>query len=174
MQIIYPIVFLLIALKFGKWKNLKQYYPTLLFMMLGNLLYSFLFYDYPLWRFEHTFEEKVLPTRMAIDLLKTFSSFPILAFIYLSLLPEEGTVFKYVRHIIIWTVLFFIIEIISKYLGMITYHHGWNMWWSLGFDCSMFTLLTIHYKRPVIAWILSGIFILFLWNIFDIHFKLLE
>jgi hypothetical protein len=174
MQIIYPIVFFLIALKFGKWKNWKQYYPTLLFMVIGNLLYSYLFKDYPLWRFEHTFEKVVLPTRMSIDLLKTFSSFPILAFIYLSLLPEEGIFLTYVKHVFTWTVLFCVIEIISKRLGMITYHHGWSMWWSLGFDFSMFTLLTIHYKRPILAWILSAIFILFLWNIFDIQFELLE
>lgn len=174
MQIIYPIVFLLIALKFGKWKNWKQYYPTLLFMVVGNLLYSFLFKDYPLWRFEHTFEKDVLPTRMSIDLLKTFTSFPILAFIYLSLLPEEGTFRTYIKHLLTWTVLFFVIEWISEKFGMITYHHGWSMWWSLGFDFSMFTLLAIHYKRPILALILSAIFILFLWNAFHIQFELLE
>lgn len=127
MQIIYPIIFLLISLKWGKWKNWKQYYPTVLFMVVGNLLYSFLFKDYPLWRFEHTFEERLLPTRMSIDLLKTFTSFPILAFTFLSLFPEERNLVKILLHILTWTFLFCVIELISKSLGMITYHHGWNM-----------------------------------------------
>lgn len=174
MQIIYPIIFFLFALKWGKWKNWKQYYPTVLFMVVGNLLYNTMFKDYPLWRFEHTFEETVLPTRMSIDLLKTFTSFPILTFIYLSHFPEERNFKKYVKHILTWTLLFCGIEYISNFLGMISYHHGWNMWWSLVFDFLMFTLLAIHYKRPIIAWIFSAIFILFLWNVFEINFELLE
>jgi hypothetical protein len=174
MQIIYPIIFFLISLKLGKWKSWQQYYPTVMFMLVGNLLYSFLFNEYPLWRFEHTFEEKILPTRMSIDLLKTFTSFPILAFIYLSLFPEERNFKKYVIHILTWTLLFFAIEFVSKFLGMISYHHGWNMWWSVVFDFTMFTLLAIHYKHPILAWFLSAIFILFLWNGFEINFRLLE
>ncbi|HZH61981.1 MAG TPA: CBO0543 family protein [Metabacillus sp.] len=174
MQIIYPIIFLLISLKWVKWNYWQQYYPTVLFMVIGNLLYSFLFKDYPLWRFEYTFEEKVLPTRMSIDLIKTFTSFPILAFIFLSLFPEERKFSKIMKHILTWTFLFGAIEYVSKFLGMISYHHGWNMCWSLVFDFSMFTLLAIHYKHPIIAWILSAIFIMFLWNVFDINFELLE
>lgn len=174
MQIIYPMIFLLISLKWAKWKNFHLYYPTVLFMIVGNLLYSFLFKDYPLWRFEHTFEENVLPTRMSIDLLKTFTSFPILTVIYLSHFPEKGTFKKYGIYILAWSFIFGGIEYVSKLIGMITYHHGWNMWWSLFFDFGMFALLAVHYKRPFIAWIISGIFILFLWNTFDINFELLK
>lgn len=174
MQLIYPLIFFLISLKWGKWRNLQQYYPTLLFMIAGNLLYSFLFKEYPLWRFEHTFEKKVLPTRMSIELLKTFTSFPILTVIFLSLLPEERKLIKYARHIFTWTVIFFAIEYVSELFGMISYHHGWNIWWSFVFDFTMFTMLSIHYKRPIIAWVLSAIFILCLWNIFEIDFSLLD
>ncbi|HAQ08435.1 MAG TPA: hypothetical protein DCR24_13295 [Bacillus bacterium] len=174
MQIIYPIIFFLLSLKWAKWKNFLLYYPTVLFMIVGNLLYSFLFKDYPLWRFEHTFEKNVLPTRMSIDLLKTFTSFPILTIIYLSNLPEKETFKKYGIYILSWSILFGSIEYVSKQLGMITYHHGWNMGWSLIFDSCMFSLLAVHYKRPIIAWIISIIFILFLWNTFDIHFELLK
>jgi hypothetical protein len=174
MQIIYPIIFLLVSLKLGKWRNWQQYYPTVLFIVVGNLLYCFLFKEYPMWRFEHTFEEKVLPTRMSIDLLKTFTSFPILTVIYLSLFPEERNLVNYMKHILTWTVIFAVIEYVSKLLGMISYHHGWNMWWSLLFDFTMFTLIAIHYKRPILALILSGLFTLCLWNIFGINFSQLE
>ncbi|WP_243357411.1 CBO0543 family protein [Bacillus litorisediminis] len=174
MQIIYPIVFFLISLKWGKWNNLKQYYPTMLFMVIGNLLYGFLFKDYPMWRFEHTFEQELLPTRMSIEFLKSFTSFPILTFLFLSHYPEDQNRIKKVLYIVMWAFLFVLIEKISKWLGMISYHHGWNIWWSLFFDIVMFSILAIHYKRPIIAWILSGIMFLFLWHVFDIHFELLE
>lgn len=139
-----------------------------------EFLYSYLFNEYPMWRFEHTFEEKLLPTRMSIDLLKGFTSFPILTLIYLSHYPEEQNVIKKVLHIITWTFLFGFIEYISKMFGMISYHHGWNMWWSLFFDFAMFSILAVHYKRPIIAWILSGLFTLFLWEVFHINFELLK
>ncbi|MET3699667.1 hypothetical protein SAMN05877753_112140 [Bacillus oleivorans] len=174
MQIIYPILFFLISLKWGKWKNWKQYYPTIMFMIIGNLLYSLLFNDYPLWRFEHTFEQELLPTRKSIEILKSFTSFPILTLLFLSYYPEDRNGKKKLLYIIIWALLFVLIEYISESLGMISYHHGWNMWWSLFFDFAMFFILAIHYKHPIIAWIVSGLFILFLWEVFDINFKLLE
>jgi hypothetical protein len=174
MQIIYPIIFFIISLKWGNWKDWEKYYQTILFMVVGNLLYSFLFLDYPMWRFEHTFEEDILPTIKSIDLLKTFTSFPILTLIYLSQYPEEQNITKKTIYIVIWTMLFGVIEFISKMLGMISYHHGWNMWWSLLFDLGMFSILAIHYKRPLIAWIISGVFTLFLWTVFEINFKLIE
>jgi hypothetical protein len=142
-------------------------------MVVGNLLYSFIFKDYPMWRFEHTFEEKVLPTRMSINLLKTFTTFPILILIFLSHFPDVK-ILKKLLYILAWTLLFGSIEYIAKLFGMISYHHGWNMWWSLLFDFVMFTVLAVHYKRPIIAWLLSCLFILFLWKAFDINFKLLE
>ena len=174
MQIIYPILFLLIALKWGKWKNFKLYYPTILFTVIGNLFYSYLFKEYPMWRFEQTFEEKLLPSTMSITILKSFTSFPILTFLFLSHFPDHRNTTRKLLYIVFWSILFVLIEIISKWLGMISYHHGWNMWWSLFFDFVMFSILAIHYKRPAAAWILSGLFILFLWEAFDIHFGILE
>jgi hypothetical protein len=174
MQIIFPIVFLLAALKWGKWKKWREYYPTILFMVLGNLLYSYLFKEYPLWMFDHTFEEKLLPTQMSINLIKSFTSFPILTLIFLSHIPEGKNTKKNIFYIIAWTILFIGIEYIARLLGMITYHNGWNMWWSMLFDFIMFVLLAMHYRNPILAWILSGIFIIVMWILFDISFELLD
>jgi hypothetical protein len=174
MQLIFPVIFFLISLKWGKWHNWRQYYPTMLLMVVGNLLYSSMFKEYPMWSFEHTFEEKILPTTMSIDLLKTFTTFPILTLVFLSNYPEDKSVIKKVLHILTWTLIFGAIEYIAKLLGMISYHNGWSMWWSLLFDFTMFSLLIVHYKRPIIAWLLSILFTLFLWSTFDLSFKLLE
>lgn len=174
MQIIYPILFILIALKFAKWRNFNTYYPTVLFMVIGNLLYSYLFKEYPLWRFEHTFEENLLPTRLSINLIKIFISFPSLTVLFLSYYPDGKSLPKKGLYVVFWALLFGAVEFISKKLGMISYHHGWNIWWSLLFDLMMFIILAIHYKRPISAWALSAIFIIFLWNVFHINFEMLE
>nr|WP_246945026.1 CBO0543 family protein [Bacillus pinisoli] len=130
--------------------------------------------DYPMWRFEHTFEEEILPTRKSIDLVKTFTSFPLLTLLFLSYLPEEKNRVKKILYIIFWTIVFGLIEKVSRMLGMISYHHGWNLIWSLVFDFAMFSILAIHYKRPILAIIISMIFSFSLWKLFGINFTLIE
>lgn len=111
---------------------------------------------------------------MSIDLLKGVTSSPILTLIYLSHYPEGKTWLKKLFYIVLWIALFGVIEVIAKLLGMISNHHGWSLWWSLMFDFIMFTILAIHYKRPILALVLSGLFIVFLWELFDITFDLLK
>lgn len=47
-RIILVLVFVIIAWKWGDWKNWKLYYPTILFMILGDFVYIFLTYKKPL------------------------------------------------------------------------------------------------------------------------------
>ena len=51
-RIILVLVFVIIAWKWGDWKNWKLYYPTILFMILGDFVYIFLTYKKPLWILE--------------------------------------------------------------------------------------------------------------------------
>jgi hypothetical protein len=60
------------------------------------------------------------------------------------------------------------IEFIMTLTGHIEYNYGWGLAWSVGFNCLMFPMLRLYYKKPLIAYLLSvpiGIF--FLWY-FDI------
>jgi hypothetical protein len=43
------------------------------------------------------------------------------------------------------------------------------MWWSFLFDVILFVMLYIHYKRPLLAWGLSIIIIIFFLNVFDVN-----
>jgi hypothetical protein len=46
-------------------------------------------------------------------------------------------------------------EVVSGALGFITYHNGWNIWWTALFDVHMFVFIILHYKKPLFAWLLS-------------------
>jgi hypothetical protein len=143
-------------------------------MVIGNLLYSYTFNEYPMWKFHHTFEQAILPTTMSINLLKTFTSFPLLTLIFLSNYPEGRKIIGKLTYVTIWTMLFIGIELISYVLGMISYHNGWNIWWSVMFNFMMFSLLALHYKKPLIALFISLIYITILCRIFDLNFFILE
>lgn len=42
------VVYIVFAVKFVKWKRGKEYYPTIQFYIICNLLYNFLFYQHTL------------------------------------------------------------------------------------------------------------------------------
>jgi hypothetical protein len=48
MNIAFGIMFLLIGWRFGDWRNLGKYYPTILFLIIGDLLYNVLTYNIPM------------------------------------------------------------------------------------------------------------------------------
>ena len=60
------------------------------------------------------------------------------------------------------------IEFINNKLGFITYHNNWNLWWSFLFTGIIFFILPIHYKRPLLAWLIIIGIIITLLGIFDI------
>jgi len=37
-------------------------------------------------------------------------------------------------------------------LGYFTHHNGWNIWFSLIFNYILFSVLYLHYKKPLYAW----------------------
>jgi len=71
------ILFLGIMLKWGDWKRWREYYPTVLYMCMGDLIYNFLTKDEKLWRWEspvftHTF----------LDILWIFTIFPAIVIVF--------------------------------------------------------------------------------------------
>jgi hypothetical protein len=59
--------------------------------------------------------------------------------------------------------IYFTLEVILLKFSRIEYDYGWNIWWSLGWDCIMFPILSIHHKKPLLAFLLSAI-VFFLMN----------
>jgi len=167
MHIIYNLLFFLAAWRWGDWKNWTNYYPTILFFILLDLLYNFLTYNRPLWMFHERLLPTLLPNHTLISLLIMFVSYPATIMIYLkNFYKTEKWVTRFF-HYIFWVVLYLSVEFINIPLGLISYHNGWGMWDSVAFVMAMFIILPIHYKKPLWAWAFTLAVLLILWNQYD-------
>ena len=164
-QIYRPIVaitLILICLKWGDWKNWRKYYPTMLYVIVWDLLYNFFTVNHPLWRLDHpilkhTFSEVVM----------VFVNYPSSILLYLPYIPRISIV-KQILQIAFWTLLFSLLEVGSIATHTISYYNGWNYWWSVGFNVLAFSMIRFHYENPLLAWPISVL----LFFIFMIIFKL--
>ena len=89
---------------------------------------------------------------------------------------------KICRHKIALHILFFLfcafvytaVEWLSYILGFFTYHNGWSIYLSFGFNCIMFPLLLLHYKKPHLAWLASIILAYLMKYFFNLPFFILK
>ncbi|MGG1679617.1 CBO0543 family protein [Neobacillus sp. NRS-1170] len=153
------IILLLISLRWANWKEWQRYYPTMIYIVAMSLLYKlFALYQFHLWKFSsHDF---FFNSHIAIHLCHTFIINPLYTIIYLSNFPEESFLKKCI-YIIKWVAALLIVELFLLSFDHINYFHGWKLKWTIFFDFSMFSLLRIHFKKPLWGIFLSIIFTLF-------------
>lgn len=163
MYILINILYLIAGLIWGDWRNWKEYYPTILFFIIGDFLYNFLFYNNSMW----TFHDLILPNHTLITILATTVSYSATVLIYLGRYPNGLK--KRTIWFLFWSAIFLTLEFINSQLRFITYHNGWNIWWSVFFTGIIFLILPIHHKRPLLAWGLSVIIIISLLTIFNVN-----
>jgi hypothetical protein len=162
MYLLVNAIYLFAGYKWGDWRNWKSYYPTILFLIIGDFLYNFLLYNQSMW----LFHDIILPNHTTITILAMTVSYSATVLIYLGRFPEGWT--KRLLWFLLWTGGYLIIEYIDNRLGFITYHNGWNFWWSALLTGIIFFILPVHHKSPLVAWILSFVIILSLLFIFHI------
>lgn len=143
------ILYILVCLKWGDWKNWKKYYSTILYVIVWDLIFYIFTQNYPLW----TFNDPVLKHTFS-DLLIAFVSFPCAILLYLPYVLKKS-IAKQIFHIAFWTCIFSLFEAIALALHTISYDNGWNFWWSVGADVSIFCTIRLHYEKPLLAWPLS-------------------
>ncbi|MGM0904684.1 MAG: CBO0543 family protein [Bacillota bacterium] len=163
MHFIYNIAFILAAYRWGDWQNWQRYYPTILFFILMDVIEDFLTYNHPLWLFHHAF----IQDHTVIALLNMLMRYPAIVLIFLKYFYQTNNIRKRAFHFILWILIYATIEYINLSIGITTHHNGWNMWYSLLFYIAMFATLVIHYKKPLIAWTLSFVFLLLICFKFD-------
>jgi hypothetical protein len=163
-QIVVAIIMVIAAWKWGDNKNWKYYYPTILFYILGNFIYGYVFYNYPLWEYE----SPLLRTTFS-DLLIACVFFPSTILIYLPHFPKGLK--KQIPYIMLWVIIYTLTERISFLLGYFSYHNGWTIWWSVLFNCVMFPLLILHHKKPLCALLIAFISLVLAMIYFNIPFS---
>ncbi|WP_423800878.1 CBO0543 family protein [Neobacillus sp. SAB-20_R2A] len=143
-------VYIIFAKVFVDWKRWREFYPTVQFYIICNLLYNFLFYQHTLWRYKAV----TLPWLNHTLIEITFSLFivPIVLFIYLQYFPKGKKKYVYLGF---WVTYFSVIELIFEKKGLFVYENGWNLWWSILFNLITFTIIRVHHKNPITAFIIS-------------------
>lgn len=158
---------ILASLKWANWKDWQQYYPTMLFMIVSNLLYKFFALSkFHLWKFSS--QDFFFNNHSGIFLWHIFIINPLCIFIFLSNFPVDGFG-KKILYIVKWVFIFILIEILMLSFDHIHYFNGWNLAWTVFFDFTMFFIIRIHYKRPLWALPVSvgcTLFYLFQFNYF--------
>ncbi|WP_053361604.1 CBO0543 family protein [Bacillus sp. FJAT-27251] len=169
MNALYALVWIGALWKWGDWRNWRLYYPTLLFLLLGDFLYQYLLVDhYPMWKYTpQGMDAELGLTHTHIFLSIMLVKYPATVMIYLSKFPKERLI-KQVLYILFWIGIYSVNEFIDLKTNLMTHEHGWSLGWSVLFNTVMFIVLKIHFHKPPAAWVISILFILFLWNMFDV------
>lgn len=147
-HILLAVVALLICYKYGDWKNWENYYPTILFFILSNVVCILLTYNHPLW-----FYESNILNRTFNDLLICITVYPSTVMTFIPNFPKKFI--KRMAHIAYYVSIYTIVEFIAVKLGCFTYHNGWSIWHSALFNLTMFPILYLHYKKPLYVWAIA-------------------
>lgn len=137
------------AWRWGDWKSWEKYYPTVLFMMVVNIGASYLTYHHGLWNYH---PDALVKSQTVLELLNCFVILPCVAFLYLSRFPTTNILHQ-CGYIALWVLLFSGLEFTDHYIiGGIYYTNGWSWMASSIFDIAIFSILRLHYLRPLWAW----------------------
>jgi hypothetical protein len=172
MHCFFALLFLVAAIKWGDWRNWKVYYPTILFFICGDLLKNSLLHDHRMWTYHELIFENIFFGHLIINLLVLAIIYPSTILIYLGRYPLKR--WKQIYWTGFWIFVYMTYEVVYLQLHLIKYHYGWTIWWSLVFNVVTFILLRVHHKNPIVAWVASLIFIVFLWNAFNLPAALLK
>jgi len=167
-QITYTVLLVLLTLKFGDWKNWQLYYPTILYYAVVYFTYALLCYNFPLWEYE----SPLLKTTGS-DLLLTLIAAPATIILYLTYLNKillKSKAFTPL-YITAWVAFLTIVEWTSYQLGFFSYFNNWSIWWSLLFNCTLFPMLWLHFKKPLWAILLAFVFAIMVLTCFHVPFS---
>lgn len=159
----YAFISVALCWKWGNWRDWKQVYPSMLFMIMGNLTYIYLTYSKPLWQSGGILA--IYPVLDVTQIVLLYSSTVILFFTFYA---KMNTVIKRVLYIALWILIYSVLEFISMKTGRFTYHNGWNIWCSVIFNLLMFQIILLHQKKPLLAWLISTVLVYLLLFLFKI------
>lgn len=149
LPIVVALLCLLMAWRFGDWRNWRTYYPTIVFAICVDFFISLLLYNYSLWQFHKT---PAIPNHTMADFVIALTNFPCIVLVYLSRYPNHSHLLKQLVYVIGWSAAFTGVEVLFLFADLLTYHNNWNFWWSIVVWVFMFYGLRLHAAKPLWAW----------------------
>jgi hypothetical protein len=147
----------------GDWRHWIKYQSTILYLIVCDLIYNFLTYNYPLWDYE---PKLLFPNHTITNLTVMFIAYTSVVLIFLGKYPS-GRV-KQILWNSFWIIFWTVAEWVSTKFGEFTYHNGWNLLSSFFFNIALFLMIRLHFKKPLLAYGLSVIAAIVLMIIFDV------
>jgi hypothetical protein len=147
----------------GDWRNWEKYQSTFFYVIVCDLIYNLLTYNYSLW--EHI-PVVFFPNHTVINLMVMFIAYPSMILIFLGNYPAGR--YKQILWTSFWILFWSVAEWVSVRLGEFTYYNGWNLLWSFILNIALFTILPLHVKKPLVKYVLSVIAALVLLIIFEV------
>jgi hypothetical protein len=152
------ILFMLVIAFFkSDWKNWRDYHATILFIIAADFLVSLITYKHTLW--DLTSE---LGGHVVNDFLLAVLFFPPSILLYFTYYPERKGIFQKSLYLLFWAVFFTGVEVLEYFLDNINYDNSWGVLESFAFNIALFIALTVHPKRPFLAYFLYFIYIILL------------
>ncbi|QDP41863.1 CBO0543 family protein [Radiobacillus deserti] len=146
---------------YGKWNRWKDFYPTMYYFSFFNLFYQYISYSIDkVWELK-----KPIFSLFITDVSYTFLAYPCLMVMFLGNYPSVT------RHKFLFYLKYIVLSIglewvCNKY-GYIQYYNGWSVWWTAFFYSTMYPMIRLHFKKPILALFISGLIIAFYLTIFD-------
>lgn len=159
---------ILASLKWGDWKNWRNYHASMFFISTGGLLYEYIVQENTLWKFHPDF----LYGHQMVVIVYAIITMPISVLIFLTHFPEKWL--QRLFYILLWSGIYVSVEWILLVFKRIAYQNGWQLWYSFLFDLVMFSVISLHQYKPIPAYILSVFIIIFLIKYFDIPFQIIK
>lgn len=155
MHFILGVITVLAAWKYGDWKNWQRYHPAMMFIVIGNLLYNVLTARHFLWKLK----PDLMPNHSLTELVYTFVIFPATALMFISNYPKPygKIIVHYLRYIGVYVA----VEWFFMRTDRIVYQYGWNIYWSIFFNFTMFPLLWTFHKKPLVAYGITLVLVVF-------------
>lgn len=168
MHLAVNIMMILLNWKYKTFKNWRNYHASLLYISACDFLYHCICVNYKLWIYRPS---GFIASQQITNFLYSLFFLPATALLFLSYFPNEKTIQKKILYIMKWIVAFMAGEWLLLITGTMSHHNGWTMWWSLLFYLLMFPMLLLHHRRPLIAYPLTLVIIVFWVIMFDVPIK---
>lgn len=148
-EIIGVSTWILAALRWGDWRNWHKYHATILYFILGDVLYYYITYNHRLWSLVPTWPLK----HELVCVAGEFIVFASTILIFLGRYPSGRFISTWWT--LVWASIYTVNEWILLKTGTFTYEHGWTLFDSFLFTILMFIMLRLHYKRPLFTIVIS-------------------
>lgn len=165
MHFVLTVLLCSFAFKRADWHNWRKYALTIQYVILSNLLYNVLCHDHRLWEYEPDMLPK---SHVLVDLIYTFINLPAITLLFLTFYPYAKEKIKQGRYIAYWIVSSMLIEYPFIFFGRLHLKNGYEYWMDFLFYIVMYSLIRLHFTRPLLTYGISLVFVVLLLLIFKI------